>query len=350
MPKTLTEEQLNQVKYVSIYDYMNRVDALGSLEDKMAFTTRYLISHGAKEGRDVNFYEAVHLAKMKIADASLKYRKQKLIIMADEAIDPNLPNEEDEPHRLFMVEPAEYLKNETAKLIRKESSVQNPSPEVTLKLQGYQRLFTGLAADETNHVVSNSVSELEIEPTARDFKRRLEAKFKGKLDEAYQATKPGAVAKFFGKYSTAYHNLDEAYKAFNNPKHALHNNVGALDKAAKEYLEHCFPSWDGKRPITQEALNALKGTKKARAELSINILVASAEQKAGEKVFETLVNGINQKRALEAANAPDEVLNDQNQFQNEVNNDIQNEQVANDDQEAAEREYAKVFEDDGLSA
>ena len=71
MPRELTDEMLNQIKYVSMADYMRRVDRLTDLEDKLAFTTRYLLSYGAGEGRDHTLAEAIHIARMKIASLLL---------------------------------------------------------------------------------------------------------------------------------------------------------------------------------------------------------------------------------------------------------------------------------------
>ena len=75
MPK-LKKADLKQIRYVSMTDYFQAVDQYESFEDKLAFTTRYLLQHGEKENPDYSFTQAVHLARMKLGDEAAKLRKQ----------------------------------------------------------------------------------------------------------------------------------------------------------------------------------------------------------------------------------------------------------------------------------
>ena len=70
MPRLLSEQRLNQIQYVSIADYIRQIDELEDFEDKIAFTTRYLLAYGTEE-RDVPLAEAIHIAKVKIVEASI---------------------------------------------------------------------------------------------------------------------------------------------------------------------------------------------------------------------------------------------------------------------------------------
>ena len=66
----LTKEQLEQVKYVSIQDYCQRVDQIENIEDKLAFSTRHILSHGQGKNATVDFPidKIIKVAHMKIAD------------------------------------------------------------------------------------------------------------------------------------------------------------------------------------------------------------------------------------------------------------------------------------------
>lgn len=346
MPKTLTEQKLNEVKYVSIADYMAKMDQLESFEDKMAFTTRYLLSYGAGENSDVSFEEAVHFAKIKIADVSAKLREEKGIMNPDEAVDPYLDDNADEPNRLFMIDPIQYLKNENYRLLTNEAN-DGVSLESQARMEKYQ-LMSAVFSNDYEGAISNRISALDIEPTQRDFMARLKSKYVGNegLDKAIEKTKPGVLAKAFGKYSKAYANLDQVYQSFNNPGHVLYGDLNALDKAATEYLQHVFPSWNPKNGmINKQAINALSGTRKERALLSLNILETSKQQRKGEEVYETIKNANLQRRAEKEAGVDsfDQELpsNSNAQFQENIAKDLLEDEVY--DQEQAEKEYAANF-------
>ena len=329
----LTEERLNNVKYKSMADYMNGVDALESLEDKMAFTVRYLLAYGPGEGRDVSFAEAIHIAKLKIADASAKLRAN-IIMVPDDVVDPSLKDEQDAPYRQFMIEPVAFLQDQTNQLLMKEAN-DGVSEASQRRIADYQ-LMGAVLANDFNGSLSNQVRDLEIEQTSFDVRARLNAKFGGKLEKAYKDTKPGLLSKAFGTSSTAYHNLDQAYQAFNNPDHANYGNMNALDKAAVEYLRHCLPRWNPKGGLPSKIfIDRLSGTKKARAMLSYNILKATAEQRKTEPVYDAIVTGNLQSRA-EAEAGIDEVA-----FQQNVANDVGEDHDL--DSSQAEKDYHQNF-------
>lgn len=344
MPVTLTENALNSIQYVSIADYIRRVDKIERIEDKLAYTTRYLLAYGANAQRDVSLAEAIHVAKMKLADASAKIRAQSVMV-PDEAVDPDLSEELDAPNRAFMIEPIDYLKEQASRLLIAEAN-KGLTEENQQRIENYQAMF-GLLNDP-NSTLWEEASELEVERNARDVNYRLMAKFGGKaeLEKAFEATKPGILSRAFGTYSTAYHNLDAAYNAFNNPDHANYGNLNSLDKAALEYLQHVLPRWKPSQGVPSgAAIERLKGTKKARAVFSLNILRATYEQRKSEHTLETIVDANNQKRSDMEAQAGDEVLENaqvnNEQFQQEVLNDAGNDEPNAQD----EKEYHDNFKD-----
>ena len=344
MPKLLSEITLNQITYKSRADYMKRVDNLDDFEDKMAFTIRYLLAYGAGAQRDVSLAEAIHIAKVKIAEASAKLREDRIMV-PDEAVNPDVSDELDAANRYFMIEPVDYLKQQADALLMKEAqSGAELNAEAEQRIANYQLMSATLA--NQGQTLATEVSELDIEPTARDVEARLKAKFGGaaQFEAGVKATKPGVFSKAFGTSSTAYHNLNQAYEAFFNPDHANYGNMNALDKAATEYLQHVFPRWDPKKGLMQSApLNRLSGTQKARAQLSLNILKATAEQRKVGSVYETIISSNIQARADREANLNEEAQDINNeQFQQEVQNELVNEEQQNLSQD--ERDYHANFE------
>ena len=345
MPKQLSEQALNQVKYVSMTDYIRHVDELDSIEDIVAYSTRYLLSYGEGVQRDVSLAEAIHIAKLKIADASAAARKDRIMV-PEEAVDPDLSDEQDAPNRLFMMDPTAYLQNEATRLLMQAAFAEQFSPEDEQRLTNYQAVSAVLSHD-VNQAIANEVHDLDIEPNARDVKARMTALFGGakQFKDAYDGTKPSFFAWLFNKSSRAYHNLDQAYEAFNNPNHANYGNMNALDKAATEYLKHCFPNWDPKRGgISKSAIERFSGTKRDRAMFSLNILKATQKQREVEGIYGPMIEANLQKRAEMEANAGDEVLeNAQNdQLQQNLLDDLNQEEVLDNSQ--AERDYHANFE------
>ena len=342
MPNHANDQLYKNVQYVSMSDYIRRMDEIDNISDKLAFTTRYLLTYGAGE-RDVSLAEAIHIAKMKLVDGSAKVRSQEIMI-PDEAVDPHLSDEEDAPNRQFMIDPVFYLLNESNRLLIQEAN--DGATEASQKRINDYQVMSAVLMNGANNGLSTQVSELDIEPTARDINARLKAKFGGarEFEQTYKATKPGFLSKLFGGPSKAYANLEQVYTAFNNPNHVLYGDMNALDKAATEYLKHVYPNWDPKRGgISKSAIQRLSSPKKERAMFSLNILKSTAEQRENEKYYNTIIEANLQQRADAEAQAGDEVLEDNAQFQQHIHDDIANEEELNSSQ--IERDYHANFVD-----
>lgn len=356
MPITLTQPQLDEIKYVSMADYVRRVDQLTNFDDKLAFTTRYLLGHGGeRQQRDYSLAEAIHIAKMKIADASAK-KRAKFIHVPDEVVNPescvidnNAPAVDDTANQLFMADPKTYLYDESIRLMQEMNGAEENEANRE-RLTNYQYSNASLFGN-TGNELEWQVQELEVDKgrTNRDLKFRLEASFGGpkEFKKAYDKTKPGILSRMFGTSSKAYANLEAAYQAFNNPNHVYYGNMDTLDKAALQYLQHRFPRVNLQTStIIPGLINRLSGTEKARAQFSYNILRATHEQRKMEGVYDAITMGARQKIADAQAQAGDEVLEQENaQFQQGLNNQIDQEEFKDPEQEreAAERDFAANF-------
>ena len=356
MPVTLTDQQLAEIKYVSMADYVRRVDRLTSFEDKLAFTTHYLARHGGDDNnRDYSFAQAIHIAKMKIMDAAAAAREE-FILVPDDVVDPETLNShrdnevrDDRPNQRFVADPTDYLYNESIRLVQGMEGAAN-NEDNQRRMMDYQMTINALFGNAGNEV-EYQVQQLEVAEgrTARDLKFRLESKMGGPrgFEKAQEATKPGVLSSMFGTRSVASRNLDDAWKAFNNPDHVYHGNMDTLDKAAIQYLQHRFPRWNPSRGmINLGMINRLSGTAKARALFSYNILQATAEQRKMEKVYDNLTEATRQMFADERADEADvaEQENENAQFQQGLNDQLNRDDEAEFDQEQAERDYARNFE------
>ena len=352
MPK-LTKEQLEQVKYVSIQDYCKRVDEIESVEDKLAFTTRYILSYGQEPNAnpDAPIEKIIKVAHMKIADksADLKSFYHETDVnrgIAELMVDPTVSFAgQDLGNQMFIANPVGYLKGQ-AKAIEDEIRRKNWKDENDIKaMANCGTLRNQVFTDEFGARIAEEIKK----PTVFDLNARLENAFGGPaaLKKAYEATKPGVFSSLFGTSSVAATNLDAAYKAFNNPNNANHGNMPTVEKAAKEYLQHVLPDWKPdrlKNIPTAEDIAHLKGTQKARALLSLNLLNAVKQQKEMEDDYKDMIDYAEKKNiAFEQIHEIDEnkliIEDNQSDFQKDVQNDIQEknevEEVMKDLEEAA---------------
>lgn len=326
----LTAEELNNAKYVSLLDLSNRLDNIESIEDKVAFATRYLLSHGMGS-TDCTFKEAIHFARMKIAEFSLK-EKDRLydddnldldpvdypLSGRPEIVNPFVENERDDlENEMFMGNPVDYLKGKAQDLIDEiEEEDIEPPEQIALK-ENCARLV-----EELNHTTKKDMSTVDTHSDTIDIRVRLQAKFGNR--NITNEIKPGVFSRMFNTYSLAYSNLDQVYKAFNNPNHALYGDINALEKAANEYLMHKFPDWTPDQPLpTAEQIARLSGTDKARSEFSVAIIDAVKDQR---KVYDHFCSSAGSNKTQNIKYSDLQNANNVNQanFQNQLNEDLAN--------------------------
>lgn len=291
----LTKEQLKNIKYVSIADLYQQLDAIQDFDDKFQFTVRYLLSHGSKgQATDYSFEEAVHLARLKLIDESKKLRDKLLTdedgvdpadIYFDENEYPVYPYAEEEKddieYEFFMGNPGEYLKCKADKVVRDiESQDFEDDKEVALK-ENCNRLSKTLGPGKSYEILSAEEKGQNI----LNIQARMEAKCRGRdiFQKLEKETKPGFLARNFGTRSTAGKNFDEVYAAFKNPGHVLYGNMDALKKASDEYVAYK----DSKKSSLERVAGlAIEDPKEAFAR---RISESIAEQKANDEVFKPIV-------------------------------------------------------------
>ena len=294
MPKKLTKVDLDKVRYISMVDFVKRIDEIESIDDKRRFAAQYLVRHGIDTNNpDYSLAEATHIAKMKIAEASA-IAKEKFYDEEDpadyyigdvdgddrkEVVNPYAEDyENDVANEYFMGHASDYLNHLANDLADSEAPVNENDIQERIPMDQYLS-----SAAKFTPELEKAVLKLDANPNTLDVRIRIDAKLgkSGALNDLYNKTKPTFGATFFRTTSRASKNLDVAYKAFNNPNHAMYGDLATIEKAGIEYLEHKFPGWKKGMPLpSEEQINRLDGTSKARALLSVNLINAAKEQKA----------------------------------------------------------------------
>ena len=357
----LTKEQLNQVKYVSLEDYCTRVDQIEELEDKLAFTTRYILTHGQGNANpDHPIEDVIKVAHMKIAEksADLKEFYQETEAnrgRADGMVNPTVQvYENDLGNQMFIANPVGYLKGQ-AKAAAAELKAKKWKEEEDIQAMIN---LNHLENEVFTNQFATKMSEAVKKPAAFDINFRMQRAFGGEraFKKAVDDTKPGILSRMFGTRSLAAANLDSAWKAFNNPNHVLNGDLPTIQDAATKYLQHVLPDWKPdrlKNIPTAADIARLSGTKKARAEFSINILKSVKEQKDMEVGYSEMVEACQEKNlAFENIPGQPEAANPVREnaapFQQEVEHDMgeeENNNLINQDNEVQE-EQANLDKDE----
>ena len=278
MPKK--EEEI--ISYNSLVHLSKRLNEIQGIEDRRLFVSKYVLAYDHNYKQDYSFEEAIHIAKMKVADAAAK---AKLRASKDERapknpknfVNPYAPSKDaDLANQMFMNDPVEYLKGYANQELDRVYAIEDPS-DADCYIKGGYAIQTVYLDDS----LKQKVAALE-DNNVFDVKVRLEGKLGSKkaLEDLNKATEAGFWSKRFNTTSLAGKNLEKAYKAFNDPKHAYYGNLPTIEKAGIEYLQHKFPGWKPGQPFpNEEQIGRLDKTSKARTLLSIGLIEAAQEQK-----------------------------------------------------------------------
>ena len=161
MPK-LNKADLEQIEYVSMKDYFEKVEEYEDFNDKLEFTTHYLLRHGMKNA-DFSFEEAIHMARIKLNEASLdlkkEYFEQNNKKAPNGSINPFAKNEKDElKAKMFFLNPEGYLKGYAKKMSDEIFKKDRPTkPEVDFR-DNLERLSNGFMV---GGFINNSINQLD---------------------------------------------------------------------------------------------------------------------------------------------------------------------------------------------
>ena len=336
MPR-LTKEQLDAVRYVSMDDFIYRINQITDINDKIDFATRYLLDYGHKDKPDVSFYEALYIARFKISDASYDL-KEKFdndddidhgYYLGDQSnvVNPYATGESvDMQGRTFMAHPIQYLKAHAMKLAQDIEDKEEKSPEDLANKEYYIQIAMELSHKDE----PDKFEEYEKDHTTLELNTRLQERYNGKraLKNAISATKSNFITKYFD--SNEYKALVQAEKNYNDPNHEDYRNPDDLETAAAEYLMHKIPNWNPENGYpTEEQINAFSGKAKARVEYAINLAKCLHDVRDKAHHFNQLkYHNRNVKFDVRDAFMPEVQQNkelDQSSFQEELSNDIESE-------------------------
>ena len=347
----LKKKDLDKVRYKSVQDFLTNFDKCDSIKDKLAYATRYILQHGATEGRDISFAQLVELARQKMAEASGKTQAPNGKEAPKYLVDKSVKNEKNDlAAEMFLSNPAEFIKNEANKVIN-----EIDEDEVNFKWQDELKENCERLLPDLDKSFNEKQFKLDEHATYYGVKARTEAAVGGKenLDELFKATKPSRFSRIFSTYSAKWSALEEAYEVFSNPRFNGFGDMENLEDKTNAYLKHKFPKWNPGEEIPAEAYSKLNKTELAKVNFSVNILNAIQGQKEVEKNFQPLLEATKAKD-IQYSDIPEdthEVIDfDQLSFQNQLleDTDLESDLISESLDESSELIDDKSIEEEKL--
>ena len=307
-------------------DYSEKLGQFKTFKEKLDFTTKYLLASRHVEGeKDYSFEEAMHIARLKLGEESKKLKdglrdetRERLRKDSPQTVNPNARYEEDDyTNQYFFGKPESYMVSHAFRI--DDQMVLNND-------------FTNdRYIDLIDNGLHQKIKDIEKNSNALDIRFRMEERIGSREDfnQAYNITKPNLFSRMFNTSSRAYHNLDETYKAFNNPKHALYGDLNSLERATNQYLEHKIPGWKAGDPIPEDIYTRFKPKDIARIRFCGNINACIKEQRENTVGFKEMVEACEQQNFKDKKlDLPPEPVFQQ-EFQNQLANDLNNEEIVN---------------------
>lgn len=293
MPK-LTKEEIKKAQYTSMAKLFAQLDQIADFDEKVKFATISLLSHGMNgQKTDYTFEEAIHLARVKLADESKRLKDK---IAKEEELDsdgrysdqnPNAVNpyakeeKDDIENQFFMSNPCEYLQSKVDEYVKDIKDQDLEKGEELAFKKNCLRLSENLTSQKSRQILA----EEEKGMNCLNIQARLEAKSHGRdnFKKLEKVTRPNWFTRTFTR-SKAGKNFDEAYAAFNNPKHPNYGNMDILAKASQEYADYKYSKKSAAERIAGLAV------KEPKEGLALRILDSIKEQKESEQTFKSVVN------------------------------------------------------------
>ena len=201
---------------------------------------------------------------------------------------------------VFLLSPATCVKNMLEEKLEEKDEL-DPSVELTDEEREYQQQLKEEKRRKCERAI-NLLKGKEIGFSAYETTRGgimndklnlegyLQDSFKGSpnpIREAFEECKPGFFERIFRRTSNEYKNFKETFAARQNGA-ASRDEV---DNAARAYLMHKIPGYDGKGLPTVEQMQTLTGTSANRAALCYKTLQASQKSRGYEAKL-NIVQGV----------------------------------------------------------
>ncbi len=308
----ITKKVLDEIKYVSLNDYAKNVAKFSTIEDKMKYTTRYILNHNGYQ--DYNIEEVIHFAKETIADAMVKSK-----------------NMDNLSANMFLANPVDYIKAEASKLANEiENSEMNVNPE---KQEALKTNCIAIASYLNTEEMNRNINDL-AESRTFGVRTHLENKMGGKagLSKTLNETKPGFFSRMFNTTSKQWRDLDQAFDDFKR-----NGDAEALANAAKAYITHKIKDYK-EGDIISDKLAKFDKTSQAKLMFSINVLNAVNEQKGIEANYKfananAISKGVTYEQIEEASKSPKVIDLEQLEFQKNLERDSMDNNINNEPQQ-----------------
>ena len=303
----LQKKDLNKIKYVSAADFYKGIDKYDSLDDKLRYATRYILSHDMSMAHDYSLSGIVSIARMKLAELASN----------------NPQDKTNERIKALLADPEMVIKGEANKVIK-----EIDSSGMTTKDQEKLRENCKRIVESMNGEFNAEVAEVDKVSKSIGVRSRVETSFDGRkgLEDNLKATKSNWFRSLFSGHSKQWNELQEAYQDFHNPHNENFGDYNHLSNASIHYIQHKFPNWNPQQPLPENALSKLNKTEQAKYKFATSVFDAVQQQYKVDDKFHQLLETSKLKEynfeELEKQE-PNVIDLDQVNFQNKLKNDVE---------------------------
>ena len=306
MPR-VTKQDLNKIEYISMGDYIKNLNKIASIEDKMKYTTRYLLNHKGEE--DYSLVQSIYIARQQIGNALAKSNNK-------ENLDANM----------FVANPIEYVRQEAQKLAGELS--KNDEYEIPKEKDLLGRC-NNIGFYQQKDAMVQELSNL-CNDRAFTTKAQLAIKTGGRkaLNDIKKDTKPGFFSRLFNTTSRQWKALDAAYNDFSNLGSQNYGDKTNIKNAAVAYLQHKFPGYEESQALSSDVVNRLDKTSKARTLFALNLLKSVKDQEEIDRNYTASLAHATEKNVsyddIVEARKNNVIDLDQVEFQNDLGKKTEN--------------------------
>ena len=303
----------------------------------------YLARHGLPGG----------VTKEELMDLIYTARNELLAQAAQKHADSKEPFAYDDlgnPSKASDARVKDFIKNPVNAIIREMEAFHNRKEDFSAiedpdEVQYYKNLKTNadILSIQLKTFTKDKV-KYEDKPELVDIVSRLSKKMPendADLDASLKRINSGFFGTLFRRPSKEFAAFQESFNNFRDANKLISGNVKDLEAKTTAYLTHVIPNFKYSKDMPKEQwLAQLPKGKRARAEFCMNVLDSIEENKKMKPFMDNVEKAVNGKPIDKSVDQPavNKEVAPQKDFQQELQNQIEEPEIKNEELEAAEEQ------------
>ena len=281
------DEQFQVYRNASVEGLNRVIDETEDIYDKFEAAQQYVLCYGVKGEPSCSVAELLYAMKKKLLEVSLESKEdyyQRTGKIPGKRTDFKGRDFTTEPEPVnasaFLKNPFRYMAN-MAKVMALADAPEGTSEDLIALKKRANRLSNELVSPETRDEFQHLEKASQTKDVMSNIAKTQLGPDKGgaSVEEVLLPVRGGFFERFLNTTSTVFGNFKGAFENFNNPESPAYGDLDNLKDATMAYLQHAIPNYDPSVIPGPVELEGLGTTRKARAELCINVLKSIQAQR-----------------------------------------------------------------------